>query len=570
MSSDQQESHHGSRNAATSSTQTGPDRDRSQDSQEGLENEVSASQGLARTSLSQFFQHGLPSSKWDVFATIDRMRIVYIGTQVSNLSHLINLDQTSKHFLVYPHPEVHPTPPLQVHLRNPFDPQDNLRDIYTPFSKELRDDLVQSFFAKVHPAFPVTEESFFRSRYNDAETTTPLLLLYAILLVGAHVSQHPKVKKSRAMFKSMLFKRGKWLFDLRHENDRQHLVAAALLFTWHLENADTVSMNGYYWSGAACRIAYGIGMHRNILSDPNTPDRMPWRDRRLYRRTWWTLFQVEVMSALEHGRPSMIRQEDFDQAPLELRDFEEAQGIANSGSNFLYCARNIELCYIVLDILRLTSPGLARRESLLDLESFQSRLANWAIGMPMSTDFWSLQLQLHYHCIVLHLFRLHSGTADFAFSSANSRELSSGATRAIIAIFETMLATNVINQCCSTSIMALTASAIHLSKEIQRSITSGAILVALNHVQDLERIFPIATALSEYWPNADGVLKLFSNLTDKFKSLVVNQQQPPAQQEDFDINTLNDINWEDIFAYPYPQQSFGPDDWTNDWPGIEE
>ncbi|KIW20294.1 hypothetical protein PV08_00869 [Exophiala spinifera] len=541
------------------------------ESQEGLDSEALASQGLARTSLSQFFQHGLPSSKWDVFNTLDRMRIVYIGTKVSNLSHLISLDQSSRPFLVYPHPEIHPSPSLTSRTYTPSAAQDSAQDIYAPFSKELRGELIESFFSKVHPIFPVVDEQSFRSKYDLAQDERPLLLLYAIMLVGAHVSQDAKVKRSRCTFKSLLFKRGKWLFDMRHENDRQHLVAAALLFTWHLENADTVSMNAYYWSGVACRTAYGIGMHRNILAEPDTPDRMPWRDRRLYRRTWWTLFQVEVMSALEHGRPSMIRLEDFDQGPLDARDFDEIQGSQDTlATHIHYCARNIELCYIVVDLLRLTSPGILKRDSQLDLETFQTRLANWAIGLPMTTDFWSLQLQLHYHCVVLHLFRLHSRSGDFGLGSINSVELCSGATRAILSVFETMAATDVLNQCYSTSVMALTAAAIYLSKEIQRSITNGAVLVALNHVRDLERVFPIATALSEYWPNADGLLKLFTNLADKFKILISDQQQPPAQQEGFDINALNEINWEDIFAYSHHHQSISTDDWMNTWPGLEK
>ncbi|KAK6383782.1 hypothetical protein LTS17_003074 [Exophiala oligosperma] len=556
----------------TSSDHHAGDEDQSANaSQEGIESEVSAAQGLVRSSLSQFFQHGLPSSKWDVFDTSDRMRLAYIGTKVSNLSHLINLDQSSRHFLVYPHPEVHPSPPLTSRMNIPSAARDGAQDIYAPLSKELRDELIESFFGKIHPIFPVVNEEQFRFKYDHEQDDTPLLLLYAILLVGAHVSQHLKVKRSRSTFKSILFKRGKWLFDLRHENDRQHLVAAALLFTWHLENADTVSMNGYYWSGVACRTAYGIGMHRNILSDPDTPDRMPWRDRRLYRRTWWTLFQVEVMSALEHGRPSMIHLEDFDQGPLDARDFEDFQGAQSTLAPHLqYCARNVELCCIVLDMLRLTSPGHPKTDSRLDLEAFQTRLANWAIGLPMTTDFWSLQLQLHYHCVVLHLFRLHNSGPDLALGSINCAELCSGAARAILSVFETMIATKVLDQCYSTGVMALTAAAIYLSKETQRSMTDGAILVALNHVRDLERVFPIATAVSEYWPNADGVLKLFTNLADKFKVLISDQQQPPAHQEGFDINTLNEINWEDIFAYSYHQQSTGTDDWMNAWPGLEE
>ncbi|EXJ92897.1 hypothetical protein A1O3_01451 [Capronia epimyces CBS 606.96] len=550
-------------------------------SQEAIEDEddVSASQTLARTSLAQFFQRGVPSAHWEVFHTLDRMRTAYIGTHVANLSHLINLDQSSRHFLLYPHPEIHPSPPS---LPPALDPSGHgqgqgqglsskLRGIAAFLSKEIRDDLVESFFSKINPIFPVVDEAQFRSRYHESQAPPPLLLLQAILMAGAHVSQHKKVAESRSMIKSLLFRQGKWLFDTRHENDRQHLVQAALLFTWHVENADTVSMNGHFWSGVACRIAFGMAMHRNILSDP--PERMPFANRRLYRRVWWTLFQVEVLSALEHGRPSMIRLEDFDQPLLELQDFQEADGVVNSRLNFQYSVKNIELCFIVLDILKLTSPGFVRPDTPIGLDSFHSRLAAWAMDLPRDADceFWSLHLQLHYHCVVLHLFRLPNGQCASPLTPLplDWVELCNGAGRAILAIFETMMATKVMDRCSSTSVMALTASAIQLSKEIQHSLRQRSTLVALNLIRDLERLFPIATALSESWPNAEGVLRLFSHLVENFKALVETQHHSPPRRESFNIDALQDLNWEEILRYPSPYQLDEADIWLDSWTNPE-
>lgn len=454
-------------------------------------------------------------------------------------------------------------------MQDPFRTGANgrLSESNTFLTEALRNDLIDSFFCKINPFFPVIEECKFRSQYKDSQSSRPLLLLYAILLAGAHVSLHPKIAESRFIIKSTLFARAKWLFDMRHENDRVHLVQAALLFTWHLDNADTVSMNSYYWSGVACRIGFGIGLHRDILSDP--PDRMPPCDRREYRRAWWTMFQVEVMSALEHGRPPMIRLDDFDQRHLSLEDFREVNGIVNPALDFEYSSKNIQLCFIVLDLLRLSSPGSIMREPRLDLDSFHSRLASWAFDITSNADFPSLQLQLHYHCVVLHLFRLSEDTMDGPLNILNSTELCNGAARAILSVFETMIGTKVTNQCYSTSVMALNAAAIHLSKEIQGSITNGATLVALNLIRDLERIFPIATALSEFWPNAEGILKLFSGLRDKFRVLAASQQQSPTNQDDVNVIGLHDVNWEDILLYPSQRQSVEVDDWMNGWPGLD-
>ena len=102
-------------------------------------------------------------------------------------------------------------------------------------TKEVRDDLLESFFEKIHPGFPIVDEIQFKTRYADPENPPPLLLLQSVLLAGAHVSQHPKVAASRSLVKMALFRRAKALFDMHFENDRMHLVQSALLFSWHFE-----------------------------------------------------------------------------------------------------------------------------------------------------------------------------------------------------------------------------------------------------------------------------------------------------------------------------------------------
>ena len=115
--------------------------------------------------------------------------------------------------------------------------------------KEVCDQLVEDFFTKIHPGFPVVDEAEFRSQYSDDGNPVPLLLLQSVLLAGAHVCQHPKVVKSRSLAKVALFRRAKALFDLHYETNREHLVQAALLFTWHFEGADDIAANAYYRIG---------------------------------------------------------------------------------------------------------------------------------------------------------------------------------------------------------------------------------------------------------------------------------------------------------------------------------
>jgi hypothetical protein len=211
--------------------------------------DVIISQGLARNGLSQFFQQSIGASTWLVFDVYELVRIAYIGTEVSNPTHLISLEQPVPPVLHLPHPPIHPPLPWKPESDPLYAPRANLdtaRDLSSFPAKEVRDELVNAYYDQINPYFPVIDEYEFRSQYADPNKPPPLLLLQAVLLAGAHVCNHAKVVQSRSMVKTALFQRGKTLFDMRHENDRLHLVQSALLFTWHLENADTASSNSYY------------------------------------------------------------------------------------------------------------------------------------------------------------------------------------------------------------------------------------------------------------------------------------------------------------------------------------
>lgn len=466
-------------------------------------------------------------------------------------------------------------------------------------AKDVRDSLVDAYFEEINPYFPIVDETKFRRQYSDPTDPPPLILLQSVLLAGAHVSDHPKVVEWRPMVRNALFRRAKGLFDMRHENDRMFLVQAALLFTWYLENADTGSANCYYWAGVACRIAFGLGMHRD-LSDGAAMVRMPAYDRRMYRRIWWTLFQVEIWVSLEHGRPSMIHLDEIDQAPLVIDDFREENGTINARLRFGYCQRNIELCYIVLEVLRLNSPGVRRKFENLNsvVAPLDSSLAAWILKTPATEGFESLQLHLHYHTTLLHLHRnLWEGSSRRTVGSP-SEEMCNRSATSIITIFNTMLSKELIGKCYFTGVMALTATAIHLSRGIQNALSQGYTLLAVGSYNQLERLFGPAKELGIYWPNADAVLKLFQNLSNRFKDSIlelidgdtgtsltdrtsVDEERSSQSEADHILNNTHgpiwnvigdgrdlgtsSLVWQDLFMYPVVQQPLvsGDEDWMN-------
>lgn len=223
------------------------------------------------------------------------VRAIYVGHELSNMSFLIR-QQRDTGDDVY-HFAGNEIPRRQ--LRTGHDQL--LMDALTLPETALADELVQAYFAQVNAGYPIVEEDLFMAQYRnrDPADAPPILLLQTILLVGAHVT---RPKDERDALKEIFFRRAKWLFDNRIERNRDILVQAALLLTWHSDVADDdVSANAHYWIGTAARIATGLGMHRNPVCSMFVP-----RDRRMWRRLWYILVQFDVMVSLSYGRPQAM------------------------------------------------------------------------------------------------------------------------------------------------------------------------------------------------------------------------------------------------------------------------
>ncbi|KAI9738141.1 MAG: hypothetical protein M1818_005570 [Claussenomyces sp. TS43310] len=504
-------------------------------------------ESLAKTALTKFYHHSINTSTWTVFSDMRHLRIAYVGTPISNLAKLVDEEaefsgcpNTSLHL---PFPSIRPVRPWKPPKSLPLVEWLSTSfadDISALPAKDVRDNLVDSFFTKIHPGFPVVDEHEFRTQYEDKNDPPPLLLLQAVLLTGAHASDHPMVAQSRSLVKMALFRRAKALFDLHYENDRMHIVQAALLFTWHFEGADDVSSNAYYWSGIAGRVAFGLGMHRNLAQ--TAANRMPLEDRPMYRRIWWTLFQVDVLASLHHGRPPMIDLDECDQPPLTVDDFVE-NGMVNQNINVEYCVQNATLCGHMILILKSSTPGALKRFRLAPGSSraaqmnLEAHLASWYLQLPASlanfksndADFWSQQLQLHYNLALLHVHRLPhfpSMTSDQAISIGTCH----AAAEAIVKLFEDISAVRNIGNCWFTALTLLLAVALQFSHEARAAARQGSTILAIQAQNGLERILPIMVEVSRFWSSAEAIFNLYEDLAKQLKQHI---------QSSFDFQALD-------------------------------
>jgi transcriptional regulatory protein AMDR len=223
------------------------------------------------------------------------VRVIYVGHHVSNMSFLIRQQRDSDPNIYHFAGNEIPT----QHYK--FGRDQLLEDAMTLPEQSLADELVEAYFAHVNLGYPIVDEDQFMTQYRnkDAADPPPIVLLQAILLVGAHVA---RAKPKRDELKAIFFRRSKWLFDNRIERNRDILVQTALLLTWHSDTADDdVAANAHYWVGVAARIATGLGMHRDLV-----PNRFVAGDRRMWRRVWWILVQFDVMVSLSYGRPQAV------------------------------------------------------------------------------------------------------------------------------------------------------------------------------------------------------------------------------------------------------------------------
>lgn len=199
--------------------------------------------------------------------------MTYLWKDVSNINFLIRQREGEENQRIY-----HISSDKIASRFNPHESDSIPREAFLLREQDLADELVQAYFTHVNPACPIVDEGLFMSQYQRKDPKDPpsLLLLQAISLVGTHVSQG---RPDRDELKDTFFRRGKALFDGRLEQNRDFVVQATLLFTWHSDGREDVGANSSHWVRIGARTAMGLGLHRDygILDRSMHPDVHTWR-----------------------------------------------------------------------------------------------------------------------------------------------------------------------------------------------------------------------------------------------------------------------------------------------------
>ncbi|KAE8367078.1 fungal-specific transcription factor domain-containing protein [Aspergillus caelatus] len=323
------------------------------------------------------------------------------------------------------------TEPLKVHYPIPASIADrpdanqaphvgepvSLQEAFTMPSPDVADQLVQAFFHKLHPAYPVFDRQKFTRQYRQGQAS-PLVLQTIFFLgftVGSDELVHAAGYSDRATARKTHYLRAKALYDVDYENDRMNLVAVLLLFGFWWAGPED-QKDTCFWIGCATTLAQSLGMHRASQSAMSQPMRS------LRKRIWWAIYTRDRHTSAAFGRPCRIRDEDCDVEALDEDDFkfdndyDQTLIPVQTDFHISYALEMIRLATILGDIL--IGEFSPRRAALdkYDTEALAGRLAQWESKLPghlrkttpdgsLGASFWASMLQFSYQNCLILLFR---------------------------------------------------------------------------------------------------------------------------------------------------------------------
>ncbi|KOC11651.1 fungal specific transcription factor domain protein [Aspergillus flavus AF70] len=263
---------------------------------------------------------------------------------------------------------------IEEHSRNQ---RLQLRDIgaLKSFEKNVSDDLIRIFFEMCYPQCPIFDRADFQHNY-EAGRVSPLVLQAVFFLALNHCSEELYKRAgfaNRYLATFTCYQRAKTLYDTNYESDAiATLQAVYLLSFWWGSPMEQKDM--WHWTGIACNRAQSLGLHQR-----KTYVGLSERNRKLWRRIWWTIYVHDISVTIMLGRTPHINDAYCSVEMLGEDDFEISDDDLINPDLFREPTRQSRLYFIYL--AELYSRTGAKFNESLALKSLDD-LTSWKASLP--------------------------------------------------------------------------------------------------------------------------------------------------------------------------------------------
>ncbi|KAL1961777.1 hypothetical protein VTN77DRAFT_1064 [Rasamsonia byssochlamydoides] len=219
---------------------------------------------------------------------------------------------------------------------------DAIENLVAPYGSTL----VDKFFQRIHPVFPVLMEDAFRQAYRTRRGLSPLLLSAVYLLALKFLDVEPGSRTVRTPDAGRLESTALKL--LTEALPRAHITTIqAGLLLMQKSSINTSSLNAQLVTAA-----FELGLHQDC-----TNWKIGTAEKGLRKRMAWALYMQDKWSALMHGRPSHMSAANWTVRDLVEEDFVGAfpavkreDGSIIGHGPLLFC-QHVALTAILADIL---------------------------------------------------------------------------------------------------------------------------------------------------------------------------------------------------------------------------
>lgn len=216
-----------------------------------------------------------------------------------------------------------------IGYRADYQEQDIIEQCVAPYGPNL----INLFWRIVHPSYPILYKRGFMEMYSNSYREVAAPLLGAVYLISLGWWSYDKELSNKSTPNASLLRKAviKAIQNSYHRPKLSSIEATLILLQCKPEDAFNPD---HTWSWGYTSQALAIGQALGLHLDASFWAIPAW-ERRLRRRLAWALYMQDKWTALVHGRPSHIQDDDWGVQDISDADFtdDDSDDYIATGSN---------------------------------------------------------------------------------------------------------------------------------------------------------------------------------------------------------------------------------------------